>query len=307
MKNAHSGIATPALIIVVALAFVLAGSYGYAQLSKKERAADDILDSARKSLEHSTRPISEIAAELEREKSRLQFEINRLEIFRQASFNPSSSYGFAISVIQKDLSKSVIASTDSLYKLITVTTIDPALKTQITQERQNLINLIDAWKKALSTPGANQATIAAAADAAIVAAQQYAETLSHIVHDLTPENSDLTQSDINTQQQIVDQVTNTTNQANETIHQIQPNPEVIEEIKDNVNDLEEELEDANQNNSNNNNNSNGNNSNPLENNNNNANNNQNQGGDSGDNNPPFVPPPQENTGVPRLIQGENTY
>ncbi len=296
MNNTHRGIATPALIIVVALTMLLAGSYSYSKLYKKEKESDELVKSARLSLERSSRPIAEIAAELELAKSKLQTEIDRLQIFRESGFNPASSYGLALLTIEKELSDSVISRTDDIYKLVNNSSIDIAVKTKLTQERQELLSLINEWKKVLETAGSSQQNVGMAASAVIEAAQQYASTLEQAVQNLTPQNSNLTDTQIAAQEQVVEQVTNTVNQANNQINNIQPNPEVVNNLENNVEELEEELNTA------------------TENSNNNQNNNNNQNSSNNNNNlndinsnPPFIPPPVIDTsGLPQLIQGENT-
>lgn len=300
MNNSRAGIATPALIIVVALTMLLAGSYSYSKLYKKEKEANDLVKSARLSLERSSRPIAEIAAELESAKSKLQTEINRLQIFRESGFNPSSSYGLALLTIEKELSEAVIGRTDDVYKLINNSSVDVSVKTQLTQERQELMSLINDWKKALAATGATQQTVAAAASAVIEAAQQYASTLEQAVQDLTPQNSNLTETQIVVQEQIVEQVSNTVNQANNEVSNIQPDPEVINNLENNVDDLQEELDNATENNNTNDQNN--------EDQNNEDQNSSNNNPNEIDSNPPFIPPPVIDTsGSPQLIQGENTY
>jgi|GEM_PF-3298496 len=300
MKNTHAGIATTALIIIVGLSLLTAGAYTYTKVRDKDKAADDIISSARRSLERSSRSVSEIVAELASTQTRLRVEINKLDIFRRTSYDPSSLFGQTIAAIQAEIADGVIGKTERLFTLATDAGIDPSLKISLTQDRQELIALVEEWQKKVSAPKGTQtqSEISATTQAVLDAAQDYVDSLNQATNSLTPENSGLTSGEITQVVNSINTVSNTVDNATNTISTVEPNPVVINTIQDDIADLEEELENASL-------------TPPTSGGNSSA-------GDtstttstgSGD---PYVPPayvpptPPDNSGKPQLIQGDNPF
>ncbi len=300
MKNTHAGIAPTALIIIVAIALLTAGTYTYTKIRNKDKAADDLISSARRSLERSSRSVSEIVAELASTQTRLRVEINKLDIFRRASYDPSSLFGQTIAAIQAEISDGVIGKTERLFTLVTDAGIDPSVKITLTQDRQQLIALVEEWQKKASAPKGTQtqADISAATQAVLDAAQDYVDSLNQAADQLTPENSGATPGEITQGQNNVDTAADTVNDAADTVSEVEPDPEVVNDIQNDVDDLQEELANAT--------------STPPT-----------GGGDSsnpdtsttttnGSGNPyippPYVPPtPPDTSGKPQLIQGANPF
>jgi hypothetical protein len=242
MKNTQAGIATIALIVIVAIAMITAGTYAYTKVSQKGKAADELISSAQRSLEQSSRPISEIVAELSRTQGALQREISRFDLFRSTSYNPASPFGQVLASIQNEIADNVITKTESIFKLVTEAGIDASIKVSLTQDRQELIALVQAWQNALnSSTNSTQLAVSTAAQAALAAAEQYANSLQQAVNSLTPQNSTLTQTEIATQQTVVETVTNTVSNSSNGANAVIPDPVVIQELEDDIEDLQDEL------------------------------------------------------------------
>lgn len=299
MKNNNRGLTTVALIAVVVIAMLTAGTYAYTKVRKNGDLADALISSAKLSLERSSRSVDEIAAELSAKRLNLKKEINRLDLFNRSAFDLSSAYGRALSSIRAEVSDSVITKTDSIFNLLVNADIDTALKVSLTQNRQELIALVEEWQKTMvSNQGSvNQSKVSEASSAVVTAAEEYAQSLEIAVQNLSPENSGLTQTEIQQQQSVVDTVSNTVQQISENIDQVQPSQENIQNLEQNIQNLEQELQTTILTTP------------PTSTDNNPA---QQTGTTSPDNGsytpPPYIPPPPPDTsGKPQLIQGENAY
>ncbi len=300
MKHTHAGIAPVALILVVAATLLTAGTYAYTKIRDRDKSADDVISSARRSLERSSRPVSEIVAELAATQTRLRTEINKLDIFRRTSYDSSSVFGRAIAAVQAEISDGVIGKTERLFTLVTDAGIDPSIKITLTQDRQELIALVEEWQKKAAAPKGTQtqADVSATTQAVLDAAQEYVDSLDQAADQLTPENSGATPGEIAQGQDDVTDAENTVDTVNETVDEVQPDPEVIDDIQDTIDDLQEELQTATS-------------TPPV--------------GGGGSTNPdtstttntgsgdPYVPPPYipptppDTSGKPQLIQGSNPF
>ena len=234
-----------ALVIIVAIALVTGGTYVYTKVRQEDRATDAVLLKARRSLERSSRPATEVAAELAQARASLQIEVDKLELFRSNSFNKSSSYGWAIALIQKEISDSVLSKTEDIFKLVSIANIDPSVKITLSQNRQELIALVDAWQALYNKPGGvTQASVSDATQAVLDAAHAYVESLTDAVNGLTPQNSSATPQVIATTQETVEHVSETVQDITNTVDTTTPDPGDVQDIQDEVTQLEEELSGA---------------------------------------------------------------
>ncbi|MEK7646705.1 MAG: hypothetical protein AAB381_03375 [Patescibacteria group bacterium] len=245
MKKAQSGVATVALIVIVGIAFLTGGTYVYTKVRQQDKSADALLTSAQRSLERSSRPAAEVAMELAQARASLRIEIDKLELFRSSSFNRESSYGWALALIQKEISDSVLSKTEDIFKLVSVAGIDPSIKITLSQDRQNLVTLVEAWQALYTNgQGISQATISSATQAVLDAAQAYVDALTTATNSLTPENTGTTPEVIDTHQSTVESVSDTVEEAVDTIDEAEPDQGDVEDIEEDIEDLEEELEET---------------------------------------------------------------
>lgn len=308
MNHTQKGVAEVALIIIVAIALLTGGTYIYTKVNQEGRATDEVLSKALRSLERSSRPASEVAAELAQARASLQVEVDKLELFRSTSFNKTSSYGWALALIQKEISDSVLSKTEDIFKLVSIASIDPTIQISLTQDRQQLVALVEAWQALYNNPGGvSQGNISDATQSVIDAAQNYVESLATAVDSLTPQNSGTTQQTIDNAEQDVDDVAQEVEDIEDTVDTTTPDQGDVEDIEGDIQDLEDELDDV---------------TNPP------------SGGDTGTGGdttggstdtsgtgsggtssttstytpPPYVPPPPvDNSGKPQLIQGSNSF
>jgi uncharacterized membrane protein YgcG len=242
MNHTQKGVAEIALIIIVAIALLTGGTYVYTKVRQDDRATDAVLIKAQRSLERSSRPASEVAAELARVRTSLQVEVDKLELFRSTSFNKTSSYGWALALIQKEISDAVLSKTEDIFKIASIAGIDPAMKISLTQDRQQLIALVDAWQALYNKPsGVSQAAVSDALQAVLDAAHDYVESLATAVNSLTPANTNTTPETIQTQQAIVTTVTQTVQHITTTVDTTTPDQGDVQDIQENIQNLEEEL------------------------------------------------------------------
>lgn len=286
MKNNQRGLATPALIIIVALAILTGGIYTYSKLQQKGILADDLISSARSSLERSSRSIDEIAAELTTKRGNLEIEVNKLDRFNGSSFDLSSTYGQALSAIRAQISDSIISKTEKIFQLLLVADIDPATKISLTQDREELIQLVDSWQQALiSKENTSQGNMGQIASSVVIATQDYLNTLVTVTESIPPTESNLTPGEI----QDLETASDTVQQISEDIDDLQPDPEDVQDLAEEIQDLEQELETAII-------------TTPTD---------SNETATTSDESyipPPYIAPPIPDTsGKPQLIQGENQF
>lgn len=232
------------VILVAVLALAVKGSIYARQVWQEGHSSDVLLGSKQSLINERQKSASEIAADLARAKSQLADAASHLSDMR-AGFSLSVFRDFVIE--QHDSIQSALWTSDPFFndpqsasptlKLKT----DSSTTAHIEGLRAMINNLISSWQTDTGSIRAND----------LVLINDYLGQLQDIVDNLTPQNSGLTQAEIDHYDQIVsdaqnavDTATNAQDSNQVTPEDIQNQQNTVDQYQNTVNDIQQILNDV---------------------------------------------------------------
>jgi hypothetical protein len=199
MKNTERGaIAAIALLIVVGAMFVTGGVYVYSKY-KEDAAERDLIFSVRSAIRAAepTERAIQISADLAWAKARLQMETDKLN-----QLKAEAGLAVDMSAVLKDAYTKV--DTAFSVKTAQIKIADE----QLAFKREQIGQILNNWENLLANPTPeNTRKLREALRVELPQVQLYFNSLSTAVNSLTPANSGLTQTQINTYQTAVTEAT----------------------------------------------------------------------------------------------------
>ncbi len=198
-------IAVLVLMFVIAIGAVGGSIYAYVYIQKGQKSADDILNNAQEAVKRE--PVDKFTADLIRARSVLFTEGKRLQEMKSilaSLYSPEN----VVTDAYYAANNAVTNNADTLFKNATSTKpeIKVALATQIRNEintkRADLTKTLKAWKALADSGSTGQAAVTAAQGYA-EDVQNYLNDLQNIVNNLTPGNSGLSQAEIDAYEQAI--------------------------------------------------------------------------------------------------------
>jgi hypothetical protein len=191
----QKGVIAVALVIIVALTLVVGGIYAYSK-HNSESSTDALIRSAQEMIKSGRPPqnAAEMYALLAYEKNQLLLETEKLNALRAAAIDSA-----------------IIAIYDGVDDSLSNTQINTtkAVGRKIEAVRNKILKIFEGWKIIrTSGGGGNSAALTEAINRDISSVLAYIDELKNIVKTLTPENSGMTQAEIDALKLAINNISN---------------------------------------------------------------------------------------------------
>ena len=198
--SSQSGIVSTALLIIVILAFITGGIYLYSKTTQNDKD-QQLLRLAEANLRNKRAPRTavELYAELAWEKAKLELETTKLEELQQLAV--TAAINNAYDGVGDFLNSSKIRVTDK------------ELQARINAIRDEIAKILAQWKLLSRSGTGSGSAFQEAVRRDLPQVNNYIDELRNIVNSLTPENSGLTQAQIDEYKKAIDDTSGSVNDA----------------------------------------------------------------------------------------------